>query len=69
MAKRGHNRKHQHAHRVKSETADSVVYALPDSPERLAQRIDGRHRTRVVSSGKLSGSRSGNRAKAIKEQL
>lgn len=64
MAKK---RKHQHAHRVRSANADSVVYGLPMTPEQLAERIDGRHQTRVIPSGKHRGTRSGNRAKALKE--
>lgn len=65
MAKK--DSKYQHAHRVRSANANSVVYGLPMTPEELTEKIDGRHRTRVVPSGKHRGTRSGNRAKALKE--
>lgn len=65
MAKRG--RKYQHAKRVRSENADSIVYGLPESPEQLSQRIDGRYRTRVIPS-KRSRNRD-DKSRAIREQL
>ena len=49
MAKRGHNRKRQKAHRVRSENADSVIFGLKMSPEELTERIDGRHKTRKIA--------------------
>jgi hypothetical protein len=65
MAKRG--RKYQHAKRVRSENADSIVYGLPESPEQLSQRIDGRHRTRVINSQRRPS--RADKARAIREQL
>ena len=66
MAKR--RRKYQHAHRVRSDNADSVVYGLPEPPEVTAERVDGRYRTRVMPTGSRRDTRREAETKAIREQ-
>lgn len=67
MAKKGH--KHQKRSRFRSANADKFVHGLPESPQTLSERIDGRRRTRVRNGKRADDPAKGGKRGEIAREL